>query len=318
MKLSVALCTYNGERFLRAQLDSILNQTTPVDEIVVCDDVSTDTTRQILEEYREKYSAIFQIVYNEQNLRSNKNFEKAITLTTGDYIFLSDQDDIWVSDKVEKIMAAFQNNPTAEGIFTNADFIDENSNTINSNLDLWTNVNFFPFLDEKKTDLFESLVYMGNFLTGATLCIKKEVKEFAIPFQTLPHFLHDEWLAFLLTQRQSLFYLDEYLIHYRLHSNQQIGVGKINSDSSIIDEKRAYAKLVLGMEEPKSYKLAKNCLVRNLRQYTKYGELNSMYSNEHYTAVRTLLKARHQVLETEMKKLNPILFFFRKSKLKIT
>ena len=87
MKISVALCTYNGEQFLKEQLDSILKQTQKVDEIVICDDGSTDATINILENYSANYPNIFHIYRNKVNLRSVKNFEKAITLCTGDLIF---------------------------------------------------------------------------------------------------------------------------------------------------------------------------------------------------------------------------------------
>src|SRR5574344_2136916 len=98
--ISLALPTYNGEKYLREQLDSIFNQTMVPEEIVVVDDRSTDSTIQILEEYKQKYGLKYYI--NEQNLGYNKNFEKAITLCQGDYIALCDQDDVWLPEKIEK------------------------------------------------------------------------------------------------------------------------------------------------------------------------------------------------------------------------
>lgn len=86
-KISVALCTYNGEKFIHQQIDSILNQSLKVDEIVVCDDGSTDETQNILAKYQNKYPSIFKIHINEKNLRSVKNFEKAISLCSGEIIF---------------------------------------------------------------------------------------------------------------------------------------------------------------------------------------------------------------------------------------
>lgn len=103
MKTSVALCTYNGEKYIKEQLDSILNQTKKVDEIIVCDDCSSDKTVEILNHYSSTNPGLFKIYINEQNLRSVKNFEKAITLCTGDIIFLSDQDDFWVNEKSGRI-----------------------------------------------------------------------------------------------------------------------------------------------------------------------------------------------------------------------
>jgi len=92
--ISVALCTYNGELYLREQLESILKQTFPPDEIIICDDGSTDTTIKILEEFRRKSFIPVKVYYNKENLGVSKNFEKAISLCSGDIIFLSDQDDV--------------------------------------------------------------------------------------------------------------------------------------------------------------------------------------------------------------------------------
>ncbi|MEI2740717.1 MAG: glycosyltransferase [Chitinophagaceae bacterium] len=101
--VSVVLCTYNGEKFLRPQIDSITAQTYPNLEIIIIDDASSDSTSSILEEYRQKDSRVkFHI--NSANIGYNKNFEKAFSLATADYIAISDQDDIWESNKIELMM----------------------------------------------------------------------------------------------------------------------------------------------------------------------------------------------------------------------
>lgn len=101
--VSVVLCTYNGEKFLRPQIDSITAQTYPNLEIIIVDDASSDSTSSILEEYRQKDSRVkFHI--NSANIGYNKNFEKAFSLATADYIAISDQDDIWESNKIELMM----------------------------------------------------------------------------------------------------------------------------------------------------------------------------------------------------------------------
>lgn len=100
MKLSVALCTYNGESFLQQQLDSILQQELSVDEIVICDDGSTDRTISIIESYKQRYHyPTFILEQNKKNKGVRKNFEYAISLCSGDIIFLSDQDDVWQCEK---------------------------------------------------------------------------------------------------------------------------------------------------------------------------------------------------------------------------
>ena len=100
-KISLAMTTYNGEKFLREQLESIYSQTRVPDEVIVCDDNSSDGTIQILEEYRQNKGLIYYV--NKPALGVNSNFYKAISLCTGDYIALSDQDDIWKCDKIKKV-----------------------------------------------------------------------------------------------------------------------------------------------------------------------------------------------------------------------
>lgn len=221
--IGVALCTYNGENYLKTQLDSILAQTVPVNEIVICDDKSTDATITILESYQAKYPAIIKVFKNETTLRSVKNFEKAISLVTSDYIFLSDQDDSWKTDKVAKTMQVFNENPTLEGVFSNADFIDDTGKLLPN--DLWKSIYFDP----KKirfSNLFKYTVLKRNVVTGATLCIKKEVKAYAFPFPEIKLFHHDHWLAFLISYHNQLGFCSENLISYRLHQNQQVGSSK--------------------------------------------------------------------------------------------
>ena len=98
-KVSVVICTYNGERYLREQLDSILAQTYPVFEVVVQDDCSTDGTVGIIESYRNKFSNL-RIIRNEHNLGFNENFHRALLQAEGDLIAISDQDDVWDEDKL--------------------------------------------------------------------------------------------------------------------------------------------------------------------------------------------------------------------------
>ena len=101
--ISVAMATFNGEPYIQEQLDSIYNQTRKVDEIIIVDDCSTDSTVRVIEQYILSHKDIdIKLYKNEENLGYKKNFKKAISLCHGDYVFLSDQDDIWMTDKIEK------------------------------------------------------------------------------------------------------------------------------------------------------------------------------------------------------------------------
>jgi len=101
--LSVAMCTYNGEQYLQEQLDSIIAQTRLPNEVVVCDDGSTDATLQILDEFQETAPFPVRIYRNGTRLGPTKNFEKAIKLCSGNVIALSDQDDVWMPHKLERL-----------------------------------------------------------------------------------------------------------------------------------------------------------------------------------------------------------------------
>jgi glycosyltransferase involved in cell wall biosynthesis len=219
-KIGVAMCTFNGEKYLKEQLNSILSQTVKVNEIIVCDDKSTDKTIEILEEYSLNNPTIFKIFKNDVTLRSVKNFEKAISLCDSDYIFLSDQDDIWNNNKVEKTISFFDNNSDLDAVFSNANFIDENSKLLNNNL--WNSI-YFNSDCIGFDEIYKYIVLKRNIVTGATFCFKKEVKEYVLPFPELLQFHHDHWMAFLVSQKNKLGFILENLISYRLHDKQQVG-----------------------------------------------------------------------------------------------
>ncbi|GAG35502.1 unnamed protein product, partial [marine sediment metagenome] len=117
MKLSVAMCTCNGAAFLPEQLASIAAQTRRPDELVVCDDHSTDKTVSIVESFAAKAGFDVRLVVNAQPLGATKNFEKAIGLCGGDIIALSDQDDVWLPGKLSRIEAALAGSPAAAMVF---------------------------------------------------------------------------------------------------------------------------------------------------------------------------------------------------------
>lgn len=315
MKISVALCTYNGEKFLHKQIDSILNQTCKVNEIVVCDDCSTDSTLTILEEYKKNNPEIFQIHQNKVNLKSNKNFEKAIALCSGDYIFLSDQDDVWRNDKVEKTLVVFNQNPEAEGVFSNGTLINDVGEVIYKDNSLWDSFSFYESKIDQPIDLFDFLITHGNYLTGATLCIRKEVKNFCFPFMTMEDFLHDEWLSSILTKKRTLFYSTEKLISYRLHDSQQLGIGDEDKFSDYRNNVIRVQKTIFKTKNPKSYKDYKfltNLYYNRYERYVKLKEKN-IDSIVIFELLNAVIKF-YTKFDLEMKEKYPIRYFFRKRK----
>lgn len=221
MKISVALCTYNGEQFIKEQIDSILNQTLPVNEIIVCDDRSKDRTIEILEEYSSLNPGLFKIYVNEKNLRSVKNFEKAISLCTGDIIFLSDQDDIWTNNKVADYIYYFNNHPNISTIASNGFCIDDDSKVIDKYA-IW---DVPQFLIEKKHPInyYHLIIRVANIATGASMAFRKDILNEIIPFPILKGFHHDEWIAIISSRNNSFELLDKKYFYYRIHDKQQVG-----------------------------------------------------------------------------------------------
>lgn len=223
MVISVALCTYNGSTYIEDQLQSILTQTMPVDEIVVCDDGSTDDTLGIIEQIKASTSIPIHIHQNEKPIGVSNNFQKAINLCQGDIIFLSDQDDIWLPQKVQTIIDFFNNNKHVSTVFTNAQLIDDNNNPIGNYL-------FDYFFDTISHTLFdkglvaERFAY-SNCATGATMAIFKErYGDILFSEYCGGEILHDYAIAIKSLANNALAYIDTPLIKYRIHSNQSVGL----------------------------------------------------------------------------------------------
>lgn len=225
--ISVALCTYNGALYIFEQIKSILQQTLPVDEIVVCDDGSNDNTLSIIESFQGNTSTNIRIYRNVSNIGVSANFQKAIDLCHGDIIFLSDQDDIWHQEKVKIITNFFQENKDKSIVFSNGLLID-NKGSLIGNKTLWDTIGFTPRAQKALTDGFgPELFSYENRATGATMAVQRSFLE-ENPFLKICNdtILHDGALAMLGIATNKLGYISQPLINYRIHFGQQVGVGE--------------------------------------------------------------------------------------------
>ncbi|KQS32601.1 family 2 glycosyl transferase [Dyadobacter sp. Leaf189] len=223
--ISVAMCTYNGSKFISGQLRSIADQTLSVDELVVCDDGSKDNTIEIIRKFAETSGFPVRIYVNEQNLGSTKNFEKCLSLCEGDIIFLCDQDDLWRDDKVEKQVTYLTQHPDIDAVFSDAIMIDDDSKPIGRNI--WEEIEFNAAGQTKwKKGKPHEILFHGFVVTGATLTIRKSCLQRLTPFPThVPDLIHDAWIAMVLSLENKIDFITEPLISYRIHSSQQVGFG---------------------------------------------------------------------------------------------
>lgn len=216
------MCTYNGANFLSPQLQSIIAQSRQPDELVVCDDGSTDRTRILLEEFAAGSPFPVSLHFNEHNLGSVKNFQKAISLSTGDVIALSDQDDVWRPDKLRLIEETLIKAPQAGLIFSDAEVVDVNLRPLGRRM--WDEVSF----DAHKKKLVRmgraiDVLITGWTVTGATMAFRSQFVKLALPVPEDIAMIHDGWIALAVASVSDVALIEEPLIKYRQHSGQQIG-----------------------------------------------------------------------------------------------
>lgn len=202
MKVSIAMASYNGSKYLQEQLDSFRNQTRQPDELVVCDDGSTDSTLDILERFRGEAEFAVRIFRNEKNLGFTKNFEKALSNCTGDLIFLSDQDDVWYVDKVAAAEAAFLASPAMMLAAHDARLVDENLT--------W-------FGATKRDQVISGFGSDDSIATGTLTVLRRDFLNYALP---IPEGVvgHDIWLHTIARLLKVRFVLDRELQLIRRHS----------------------------------------------------------------------------------------------------
>lgn len=208
--VSVALATYNGEQYLRELLDSVLSQTVEVTEICISDDCSTDGTWQILKEYAARVPNI-RLQRNERNFGYQRNFEIALSMCSGMYLMLCDQDDVWLSHKVETLLSEIGDRllVASDGHVVGADLTRMGHRLSDT----------YRIRDAEWS--FRT-VLIGNRFSGCTMMIRRDLILLA---GRLPVYLpHDWWLVLIAVDRQRFRFIPECLILYRQHDHNAIGV----------------------------------------------------------------------------------------------
>jgi glycosyltransferase involved in cell wall biosynthesis len=218
------MCTYNGSQFLSEQLLSIGRQRCLPDELVVCDDGSTDNTVSLLETFADLTSIPVRIFRNEERLGPGKNFEKAISLCGGDIIVFSDQDDIWRPEKLAKLAEVFDRNPDAVYAFSDADLIEENGEPVGRTMweavGLRRNLNCFSGSGQLR------LLLKHNLIAGASMAFRASFREVVLPIPS--DWMHDYWIVLLGSALCRGLPVPERLFMYRRHANQACGWRKKN------------------------------------------------------------------------------------------
>jgi glycosyltransferase involved in cell wall biosynthesis len=214
------MAAYNGEKYIKEQIDSILNQTFQDFELIVCDDCSTDSTWAILREYEQKDTRIH-CCLNEENIGYNRNFEKAIKLCRGEYIAISDQDDIWTSDHLEVLLGNIGDNYICCG---ESMLVNEKGETIYRYNEIFDDI----FLIDTAEKKLLRILYKWSPFAGACMLIKNKYLQEMLPIPNSIRF-YDAWFAAYACTKKSFIYIPNIVRYYRQHSSNISGTHKKSS-----------------------------------------------------------------------------------------
>ncbi len=232
MKVSVCMATYNGEKYIKKQIDSIVFQLSENDEIIISDDSSSDRTIEIIKGYIDSRIKVYE---NNKFKNPIYNFENAIKHSTGDIIILSDQDDIWKYNKVDVIKKYLNN---YDCVLHNAELVNQFEEGLNKNL--------FE-LNKSKKGIIRNII--KNSYVGCCMAFKKEILKKALPFpRNLP--MHDSWLGLISEIYGKVIFLEESLIQYRRHDKNLSSTGDKSNRKIILKIKErvslVYNLMILG------------------------------------------------------------------------
>lgn len=225
--ISVVMATYNGEKYIEKQLQTILNQTLSPDEVIIRDDCSNDKTVSIIEGFIENNNLNnWDVKVNEHNLGYRKNFEELLNLAQGDYIFLSDQDDEWLEDKLKDMVEIFQKNKKIQSLNGGIELINDESQKIEVRAEKnMYNANLY-FSTKSLSQLSEislSDLVISNITPGCAMAITKKLRDsFLETYDAkLPH---DWYLNMIAAHENGCYFLNRPVIDYRIHANNTIGI----------------------------------------------------------------------------------------------
>ena len=317
MTVSVVMAVFNGESYIREQLDSILSQSRLPDEIIVCDDCSDDGTYKILGEYlaiHPKCEKVhIQVFKNEERLGYALNFKKAIDISKGEIVFLSDQDDIWLEKKVETCLKIMNENPDIMALSTGYEYINETGERIKRTHTLSRKVVDFSF-PIKRIGLKEFVKYPKY--PGMAMVFKKEVwskmnENNIIDWKLKP--AHDWAINFVAALFGGMFFYEGKTVLYRQHGMNTAGVLASQSGNNAYMHRLATVKgIIKNLQSVQILENNKDFLqneldfqIRRLEKLEK-GKLSELVFfeliNLKYTALKPLIGDIYALLNRKGKK----------------
>jgi len=205
LSFSVCLALYNGSNYIESQLNSILQLLTPQDEIIIVDDASSDCSISIVEKVLSQYPKLHHmLIKHSSNKGHSAAFQTALMSASKDIVLLSDQDDLWLPNKLSTIAGRFLSNPSLMTVIHDAYLCDEN----------------LSYFGIKKSDQLRSIgLDMNHMVAGCCLSFRRSLLDIVLPFYPSRSFRHDVWICMISRSIKSLEYINDPLIYHRRHSN---------------------------------------------------------------------------------------------------
>ncbi len=234
---TIVMCTYNGELYVSDQLSSIASQTRLPDRLLVVDDRSSDRTCKLVSDFARRAPFAVDLLVNDETLGATKNFEKAIELCEPGLIALSDQDDVWNPDKLERLESVFLKYPATGAVFSDASVVDQFLKPLGYSM--WESTGFEARLqNELVNDQAFEVLLKRNRATGATMAFRSEYRDLVLPIPD--QWVHDGWIVLLIAAVSSIRLVQDSLLLYRQHDQNLIGGVKKTISSMIRQEGLAH------------------------------------------------------------------------------
>ena len=281
LTISIALCIFNGENFLREQLLSIQKQDLLPDELVICDDASTDCSLQIAKEFAKIAPFKVVVISNSNNIGYVKNFERAISFCIKDIVFMCDQDDIWAPSKLITVMTIFNAEPSVGLILHDFSLIDSNNRLLPEPTDTY-GINCLSVVELPKEIKENSIfIFMDPYpraWCGNMMAFRNSYCDILLPI--FPGKGHDDWILKVLGPITNVRFVSNKLIQYRMHST--------NTNRRDLDKKTFFYLLKRFIKK----------LLLVMKGYTKHGfylEILRRVKDSKYPIIYPKLISRYRI-----------------------
>lgn len=262
--IDILLSTYNGEKYLAEQLDSLFRQSFQEFRIIVRDDCSSDGTIAILQRYQSAHPYKMEIIYGEHNIGYIKSFEYLLSISTSDYAMFCDQDDVWMPEKISVSLRRMKQCEATYGtatpilVHTDLKVADENLNIICHSFIAYSGIPVVP--------LEKDIHYLGfsNTATGCTSIFNRALISIALPFRN--GIMHDAWMAISAKMYGQIDFVAEPTILYRQHGHNSLGAkgGRFSVKQKLSSIQEVFANAC------NAYRSTKGIIYRNIFQFLYY------------------------------------------------